>query len=293
MYERLEECPVCKHKALVNKLIAKDHLVSQESFAIVECQKCQLLFTNPRPTLEQLPKYYQSEDYVSHTNKSNNLINIVYKAARYFTIRSKYKLINKYQNKGSILDYGCGTGDLLKHFNKNDWKTTGVEPDPNARKIAIEKNNLEVYESHKELNKGKTYDVIMLWHVMEHIYDLKKTARKLVRLLSDKGTMIIAVPNHKSLDAEHYKENWAAYDVPRHLYHFNQLNIKELFRIMKVKLVKIHPMTLDAYYVSLLSEKNISKSNNFLEAIKIGNKSNKLAKINNQNFSSLIYVVKK
>lgn len=293
MYERLEECPVCKHPACKNLMICKDHLVSEESFALVECMKCHLVFTNPRPAPDNLSKYYQSENYISHTSKANNLTNILYKIARYFTKRDKYQLISKYQKPGKILDYGCGTGDLLKFFNNKNWQTKGIEPDPKARQIAADENSINVISDINALNKDEKFNVIMLWHVLEHISDLKKTARKLVRHLEDNGTMFIAVPNHESYDAKHYKENWAAYDVPRHLYHFNQLNIKELFAKMKVKLTNTHPMKLDAYYVSLLSEKNMGKENNYLKAFKTGYKSNKFASQNNNNFSSLIYVVKK
>ena len=293
MYERLEECPVCKHPKFTNKIICKDHLVTQESFALVSCDKCGLLFTNPRPTKDRLNLYYQSDQYISHTNKPTSLINLIYKLVRKYTIRNKYKLITQHHEKGKILDYGCGTGDLLKYFNDNKWQTLGIEPDDNARKIATDKNKLSILKKVSELEKDSSYDVIMLWHVLEHVDDLKKTARKLVRHLSDHGTMFIAVPNHLSYDAQHYQENWAGYDVPRHLYHFNPLNIKELFKKMKVKLIKTVPMTLDAYYVSLLSEKNKNGTNNFIKAIQNGYQSNKYAKSNDGNYSSLIYIVKK
>ncbi|MGB3466565.1 MAG: class I SAM-dependent methyltransferase [Cyclobacteriaceae bacterium] len=293
MYERLEECPVCKHPAYKNIMICKDHLVSEESFALVECDKCKLVYTNPRPTPENLSKYYQSADYISHTSKGNNLTNIAYKIARHFTKKQKYNLVSKSQSTGSILDYGCGTGDLLKFFQEKGWSVRGVEPNEQAANIARSENKLKVIKDLSKIGKEEKFDVIMLWHVMEHIADLRKTARKLVRLLKDNGTLIIAVPNHDSFDAEYYKEDWAAYDVPRHLYHFNQLNIKQLFKVMKVKQVDLLPMKLDAYYVALLSEKNQGKPNNYLKAIQIGRRSNQYATKNNNNFSSLIYVVKK
>ena len=293
MYERLEECPVCKHPVYKNFMICKDYLVSDESFAIVKCGKCELLYTNPRPVPDQLSKYYQSADYISHANKSTNLINILYKLARQFTIRKKYGIIKKYQPTGSILDYGCGTGHLLQHFKKKGWQTSGIEPDEKARAIGENDHQLNVYPNLKKLPKESQFDVIMLWHVMEHISDLKKTARQLTRLLTDTGTLFIAVPNHESFDAKYYGEKWAGYDVPRHLYHFNQTNIKTLFQKMKVKLVETIPMKLDAFYVSLLSEKNSGKGTNFLKAFQMGLKSNKLAKQNANNYSSLIYVVKK
>lgn len=293
MYEKVDSCPSCNSKEFVNHIICDDHSVSKESFAIMKCQNCELLVTSPRPDKNSIGSYYKSEDYISHTNEANNLVNVVYKIARSFTLHRKFRLIKKYASKKSILDYGCGTGHLLNFVqNQNSWKTVGVEPDEMARTIAISDHNLNVVGSLEDL-PDKKYGVITLWHVLEHVHDINNTIQLLIKHLSKKGKMIIAVPNHLSLDQQIYKEHWAAYDVPRHLFHFNQLTIKDLMKYHKLNLVETLPMKLDAYYVSMLSEKYKFGKNNFLKAMLIGWKSNRWAKKNSNNYSSLIYIFKK
>lgn len=293
MYEKVESCPSCNSKEFVNHIICDDHSVSKESFAIMKCQNCELLVTSPRPDKEAIGSYYKSEDYISHTNSANNLVNITYKIARHFTLRRKFKLIRKHASKNSILDYGCGTGHLLNYIQRQkSWKTIGVEPDEMARTIAMSDHNLNVVGSIDDL-PDKKFGVITLWHVLEHVHDINETIAKLTRHLSKKGSMMIALPNHLSLDQKIYKEYWAAYDVPRHLYHFNQLTISDLMKYHKLKLVQTIPMKLDAFYVSMLSEKYKTGKNNFFKSIINGWKSNSWAKKHDNNYSSLIYIFKK
>lgn len=293
MYEKVESCPSCNSKEFVNHIICDDHSVSKESFAIMKCQNCELLVTSPRPDKEAIGSYYKSEDYISHTNSANNLVNITYKIARHFTLRRKFKLIRKLASKNSILDYGCGTGHLLNYIQRQkSWKTIGVEPDEMARTIAMSDHNLNVVGSIDDL-PDKKFGVITLWHVLEHVHDINETIAKLTRHLSKKGSMMIALPNHLSLDQQIYREYWAAYDVPRHLYHFNQLTISELMKYHKLKLVQTIPMKLDAYYVSMLSEKYKTGKNNIFKAVINGWKSNSWAKKHDNNYSSLIYIFKK
>ncbi|UXX80427.1 class I SAM-dependent methyltransferase [Reichenbachiella carrageenanivorans] len=259
----------------------------------MKCSNCGLLLTSPRPNKSSIGSYYQSEDYISHTNQANNLINKVYKLARNYTLRKKFKLINRLAPKKSILDYGCGTGHLLNYVQQHkDWKTIGVEPDEMARTIAIRDHHLNVVGSLEDLPEKK-FGVITLWHVLEHVHDLNETIQSLRKHLSKKGRLVIAVPNHESLDQQIYKQYWAAYDVPRHLYHFNQLTIKELMKYNQFKLEEVLPMTLDAYYVSMLSEKHKFGKINYIKSIINGWKSNTWAKNNNNNYSSLIYIFKK
>lgn len=293
MYEKVESCPSCNSKEFSNHIICDDFSVSHESFAIMKCSNCGLLVTSPRPNKDSIGSYYQSEDYISHTNQANNLINWVYKLARNYTLRTKFKLIKRLAPKKTILDYGCGTGHLLNYIQKDAaWKTTGVEPDELARTIAISDNDLNVVGSLEDLSDTK-FGVISLWHVLEHVHDLNQTIQALRNHLSTKGRLIIAVPNHESLDQEIYKQYWAAYDVPRHLYHFNQLTIKELMKYNQFELEEVLPMKLDAYYVSMLSEKNKTGKNNYTNALLNGWKSNTWATKNNLNYSSLIYIFKK
>lgn len=293
MFEKLDHCPLCNSGHFSNYMICKDFTVSHEDFALVRCDSCDFLFTNPRPAGDKLKDYYQSEDYISHSNKSNNPINFAYKIARHFTIKSKVKLANAQGQKGKLLDIGCGTGHFLSACKQENWNISGVEPDPGARALARQNTQVEIVDNISRITQSG-FNVITLWHVLEHIPDLNDFIKRLGTLLAQDGTIIVAVPNYKSYDARHYKEYWAAYDVPRHLYHFEQATMKALMKNHGLKIKQVLPMKLDAYYVSLLSEtyqgKGLSKYPN--SAI-IGYKSNVYAKKHNNNYSSLIYIIRK
>ena len=289
MYEKLNNCPVCESESFDNKLICQDHLVSNESFVIVECESCGFQFTNPRPSQANIGKYYQSEQYISHSDSSRSLFDRLYKTVRYFTLRTKRSIVQRYSNKGHLLDYGCGTGDFLKVCKDSGWDIAGVEPDKRARENAARKLGVDL---HEELpNNDNKYDAITLWHVLEHVHDLKGTLSQLLTIMKKEGIMFVAVPNRMSYDAEYYKEYWAAYDLPRHLYHFTSNDIKSLTKKAGAKVIDILPMKLDAFYVSMLSEKNRA-SNTISGALKVGLRSNRLAKKSKEH-SSKIYVIKK
>lgn len=290
MYEKLEQCPLCKSKQFNNHLICDDYTVSHESFALVKCSKCSLIFTNPRPELDHLSKYYKSDQYISHTDKANSPLHFAYKAVRYYTLRQKTKLIKKYNDGiGSVLDYGSGTGDFINVCKKQGWNVKGYEPDEDARKIAEKKNEGCIISSIKDLKEE--VDVITAWHVIEHVFDLRKTVKSLRKKLKEGGHLILALPNHQSYDAKQYSKYWAAYDVPRHLYHFDQKAMETFAKQFKFTIENILPMKFDAYYVSLLSEK-YKKQKSFITALKTGYLSNKEAKKTTE-YSSLIYILKK
>ncbi len=250
-----------------------------------------MLATSPRPKDEDLSQYYESTEYISHTSKANNLVNTLYLIARYFTLRQKRKLAQRLvPQKGKLLDIGCGTGDFLQSCLQDNWNCTGVEPGRQPREIAASKG-INTFE---ELSQVKEkYQLITLWHVLEHVPDLNQTLNIIHKLLDEKGVLLIAVPNHLSYDAKIYKAHWAGYDVPRHLWHFNQQSMERILQNNHFKLQQILPMKLDAYYVSLLSE--AYKGSGILRYIKAfvnGFISNLTAKSNKQ-YSSLIYIFKK
>lgn len=296
MYEKINECPVCGSDNIKNHKIVYDHTVSHESFVIMQCNNCQFEFTNPRPDIVNIEKFYQSEDYISHTNKGNSLINIIYKLVRKYSTGNKVKLIESIsqKKKGKILDYGTGTGYFLAAIKDKDWKVTGLEPDKKARKLAEKQCGTKIAERIDEIIAlNQKYDIITLWHVLEHIHDLNATFILLKSLLKEKGRIIIAVPNIDSYDNKIYDQDWAAYDVPRHLYHFNQESMKTFVMKHGMKIKNIYPMKFDSYYISMLSEKY--KNNNFqmIKSILNGYKSNSYAVKNKNNYSSIIYEVKK
>ncbi|WP_044401179.1 class I SAM-dependent methyltransferase [Lacinutrix sp. Hel_I_90] len=271
----------------------QDHSVSGETFQLIHNQEMDYLETTPQPSLEKLPDYYKSEDYISHTNAKRNLFEKAYHQIRTISLKRKLKLINSFNTEDkTLLDIGCGTGDFLKTAQTGQWRVFGVEPNEAARSIANTNSNNNVFST-EQLSKfeSQSFDVITLWHVLEHLPNLEEQISVFKRLLKPKGTLVIAVPNYKSHDAIFYKNFWAAYDVPRHLWHFSQTSIKALFKKEQMKVVETHPMVFDAFYVSLLSEKYKNKSMNLVRAFFVGLQSNLKAKHSGE-YSSLIYVIK-
>ena len=293
MFEKIEECPICKSDKLSNHIICKDHMVSGESFAITRCSNCSFLFTNPRPNPANIGSYYQSEKYISHSNQANSLINFVYKLTRFFTLTKKVKLINSISTEKSILDYGCGTGDFLSKCKVNGWEIVGLEPDANAREQAKTLTGKNIINNINELNLIDNVSLITLWHVLEHVPNLNTTLESLKSKLSKNGKFLIAVPNYQSYDAKLYREYWAAYDVPRHLYHFSMDTMKLLLNNHGLKILKTIPMKLDSFYVSLLSEKYKNGQSNYLKSFINGYKSNIYANKNKNQYSSIIYIAGK
>jgi trans-aconitate methyltransferase len=287
-------CPICKKGEFTDYLRCKDYTVSNETFSIVECKSCGFKFTNPIPEIKNLGNYYKSEDYISHSNTKKGLISRLYHAVRSYTLKKKVQLVSAHVSRGTLLDYGCGTGMFLKACKEAGWKTLGMEPDSGARLLASEME-LNVFPDKTELNKSLQngdLNAITLWHVLEHVTDLEETLTFFWEKLNAQGILIIAVPNHKSSDAKHYKKHWAAYDVPRHLYHFELATMERLLSNFGFKLVETKPMKFDSFYVSMLSEKYRTGSIKYLSAFMQGFKSNLVAK-STSDYSSTIYVFKK
>lgn len=270
-------------------LVCKDYTVSHEEYQVMFNKEFDMLVTIPVP--KNISDYYKSEDYISHTDSKKSLFDKVYQAVKKITLKRKLKLINSFNTKSKkVLDVGAGTGDFLKVCKMNSWEIFGSEPDSGARNIAAKKGvNLE-----KDLSKfqNQQFDVITLWHVLEHVENLQEYITTLKSLLTENGRLIIAVPNFKSYDAIMYKEFWAAFDVPRHLWHFSKTSISKLFSYENMKVEKILPMKFDAYYVALLSEKYKHKKSKPFSAFINGFKTNFKAK-STKEYSSLIYVLKK
>lgn len=272
-------------------LEVKDFTVSQEVFSLYYNRTYDLLMTDPIPSEEVLGSYYQSENYISHTDGKRNLFERIYQGVKKVALRKKVDLLFK-QTKtvGSLLDVGCGTGDFLVEAKKSGWKVDGYEPNEKARDLAKEKD-LTVVDYLSEL-PDHSFDVITLWHVLEHIPNLEEQILELNRLLKPDGKLIVAVPNYKSYDALYYKEYWAAFDVPRHIWHFSQKAIDSIFATFGFKLDELQPMLFDSFYVSLLSEQYKTGKKNWFKAFFIGLRSNVEARTSME-YSSLIYCLSK
>ena len=272
------------------KITTKDFLVTGESFDLLIDSRRDLLITSPQPNEQDLSKYYESNLYISHTDSKAGLMAFLYQYVKKYSLALKLRLILRLNgSSGTLLDIGSGTGDFLKLAKDNGWEAKGVEPNASARNLAKQKN-LEVFETIDMLS-GQTYDVITLWHVLEHLPNLELATQKIAHLLKPGGTLVVAVPNFNSYDAKYYKRYWAAYDTPRHLWHFSKTSMAKIFPL-SVKLVKTKPMLFDAFYVSLLSEKYKKGTTFSVKALFIGLWSN-IKGLGSKEYSSQIYCYKK
>ena len=273
---------------LTTLLNCKDNTVSGDYFEVMQHKEYEMLVTSPVPT--NIEDYYKSEAYISHTDSKKTIFDKVYQVVKNRTLKQKLLLLNSFKSGSkSVLDFGAGTGDFLKTCKNNNWHVLGVEPNLEARENAAKKG-IHLKENLFDVTNQK-FDVITLWHVLEHVENLKSTIKTLKNLLHPKGRVVVAVPNYKSYDAKFYKEHWAAYDVPRHLWHFSQKAIHKLFLEAEMIVEETLPMKFDSYYVSLLSEKNKTGKSNPIKAFYRGFLSNRRAKSTTE-YSSLIYVIK-
>ena len=270
-------------------LKVKDYTVSGETFELLYDSNLDMLITHPQPSLEKLPSYYESKDYISHTDGKTSLFEKMYQFVKSIALKNKLKLINSQSKKGKILDIGAGVGDFLSVAKKDGWQTIGIEPSEKAKSIAIKKG--VTFVNHLSELENNSFDLITMWHVLEHVPDLENQIVELKRLLKPSGTILIAVPNFNSYDANYYGKFWAAFDVPIHLWHFSKTAIEKLFDKVDLKLVKVLPMKFDSFYVSLLSEKYKTGKMNYIKAFFIGWKSNRYGNKNSE-FSSHIYILK-
>jgi 2-polyprenyl-3-methyl-5-hydroxy-6-metoxy-1,4-benzoquinol methylase len=289
-------CPVCKSSNLLHSLTAIDYTVSKEKFDILKCNECIHLFTQNVAPQNEIGKYYQSENYISHSDTQKGIINKLYHAVRKRTLTRKKNLLQKETGKqqGKILDIGCGTGAFLNTMKLAGWESAGLEPDDAARKKGAELYNINSRPSHEIFDlPHNNYDAITMWHVLEHVHQLQEYIAQLKNMLTINGRIFIAVPNYTSYDALHYGEFWAAYDVPRHLYHFSPASMKKLVEQHGLSIKKIKPMWFDSYYVSMLSEQYKNGKGSIVKAFFIGFVSNLKTFFNNEKCSSIIYVIGK
>jgi ubiquinone/menaquinone biosynthesis C-methylase UbiE len=250
-------CPLCKSADIAKRFACKDMFATGEEFDIIECHSCGLVFTQGVPDEKEIGRYYESPSYISHSNTSKGLTNKAYHLVRSIMLRRKARLIEKLTllKNGKLLDYGAGTGYFAKTMTDAGWSVTAIEKSAGARELAKEELGIEIYpEEHLAAIEDKELDVVTMWHVMEHIQDPDRMWKEIYRILDDTGIAVIAVPNCKSYDAQEYKEYWAAYDVPRHLWHFTPSTIMKWGEKHGFILERQYTMPFDGFYISMLSE---------------------------------------
>ena len=289
-------CPCCGSNNISPVLTAKDYTVTSEVFTIMECADCTLRFTQDIENEENIGRYYQSENYVSHSDTNKGLINKLYHYVRTITLKNKYRILCTFTKKttGNLLDIGAGTGAFAHYMQQTGWKVTGLEPDKTARDVAFTKHQLSLDTPEKlfEFEEG-TFDAITMWHVLEHVHNLDGYFNAFKKILTKEGKLFIAVPNYTSFDAQHYQEYWAAYDVPRHLYHFSPLSIEKLAKKYGFMVSAIKPMWYDSFYISMISEQYKTGKSNLIKACFVGLTSNWKTLLNPRNCSSIIYIIEK
>ncbi|MBS1760690.1 MAG: class I SAM-dependent methyltransferase [Bacteroidetes bacterium] len=289
-------CPICIAQDFKKKLTAKDYTVSGNSFDIMQCAQCSLCFTQDAPDAAHIGPYYKAEEYISHTDTSKGIVNSLYQKVRKRTLKSKRKLIQQTTGllKGNLLDVGSGTGAFVNEMKQHGWEVKGLEPDEDARAVAKKTFDVSLDTMNElwSLEKG-TYNAITLWHVLEHVHDLQAYMARLNELLAENGKLIIAVPNYTSKDAQIYGPYWAAWDVPRHLYHFSPASMSLLAEKHNLKIINYKPMWFDSFYVSMLSSKYKTGATKLLGAFLSGLRSNIKALGNVQRCSSIIYILEK
>ena len=293
---KINTCPLCGGKHLGHAITCTDHYASGEQFNLVRCDDCGFIFTQGAPVEAEIGRYYETPDYISHTHTRKGLMNRVYHEVRKYMLSRKAKLIKRTSglSKGTLLDIGTGTGYFSNTMKERGWRVKAIEKSPQARAFAKEHFELDVdTEDALAGYADHSFDAITLWHVMEHLEHLNETWEKLFKLLKERGVLIVAVPNPSSYDAEKYKEWWAAYDVPRHLWHFTPSVMQQFGVKHGFKLAEQHPMPFDAFYVSMLTERYKGSRLSFLKGMWTGLLAwfSSLAK--KERSSSMIYVFRK
>lgn len=289
-------CPVCKSEEIQKQLSAKDYTVSKNDFSIWHCNACTARFTQDVPGQDDIAAFYASDNYISHSDTRKGIINSLYHLVRKRTLNAKKNLIIKEVGlkKGTLLDIGCGTGAFLNTMKLAGWNINGLEPDAIARAKAAELYSIHPQESGKLFElKAASYHAVTMWHVLEHVHELHAYIRQIENLLAPDGKLFIAVPNYTSKDATIYKAYWAAYDVPRHLYHFSPKSMEHLLSGYNLKLTAVKPMWFDSFYVSMLSEQYKTGKGNIIKALFNGLLSNMKAMADVRKCSSVIYVISK
>jgi 2-polyprenyl-3-methyl-5-hydroxy-6-metoxy-1,4-benzoquinol methylase len=288
-----KNCPLCGSKDITFFLKARDYLLTHESFDIYRCNSCNFRFTQDVPPPDEIGKYYQSTDYISHSDTRKGLMNKLYHSGRTWMLKKKYRMVKKAAKRMKLLDIGCGTGYFAAFMKEKGFTVSGVETDPKARAFAEKEFGIRVYSPADFLGHKieGPFDVITLWHVLEHLDDFNLYFERMLEQLSPGGSLVVALPNCNSLDARFYKELWAGFDVPRHLWHFTPSTLKTLAEKHGLKITKMKRLMLDPFYNSMLSEKYRGSRVFMLFGIVIGKLAYIESLFNVRKSSSVVYIL--
>jgi 2-polyprenyl-3-methyl-5-hydroxy-6-metoxy-1,4-benzoquinol methylase len=289
-------CLVCGSNSRRPFLTVDNRFNVSQKFHLVQCQDCGFVYLSPRPEEKSITQYYQDSGYQPHQKEALSLSGKLYQLVRIWNNHYKRRLIEKFSAKGKILDYGCGTGEFLLEMKNSGWETYGFEPTASAVAIAVD-YGLNIIPDLRSIKEK--VNVVTLWHVLEHVHDARTLLVDLQKILDPAGLLCIALPNRRSLDAVLFKQNWVAYDVPRHLYHFSAADLEKFLNSEGFKIESIKSLPFDPWYNSFLSA-SLEFRNSRLKLLGIGlPKSifaaaavNFLSFLSKKNNSSIIYLAR-
>jgi 2-polyprenyl-3-methyl-5-hydroxy-6-metoxy-1,4-benzoquinol methylase len=289
-------CPLCLSQEIPHFLSCTDHFVTGEVFNICKCLKCGFTFTQDYPEESETSRYYESEEYISHSDSKKGITGKAYQFIRNIMLNRKKRIVRKMTglSTGRILDIGSGTGYFLNAMKKSGWQIQGIEISSGAREYAVSKFKIDTINPEKitTLSSG-SYDCITLWHVLEHFHEPYKFMEEISRLINTEGVVIIALPNSNSFDSEYYGKKWAAYDVPRHLWHFNPSTFALFAAKNNFSITEKHYLPFDVFYISILSEKYRRSGFPLISGILDGLRFSIRALYNKSGNSSVIYILRK
>jgi SAM-dependent methyltransferase len=289
-------CPLCSSENTGSYLSVRDLFLSMESFELFRCSKCGFVFTQDQPEENIISRYYESDDYISHNDSAGGFSNRLYRFSRRIMLKKKKDLVKRTTGlkTGSLLDIGSGTGHFISEMKKAGWSVKGIEINAKAREFSASHFGLEIISSEQiSTLPSDSFDCITLWHVLEHFQEPFRYASEILRLLKPGGICVLALPNCSSYDAQYYREFWAAYDVPRHLWHFTPDTFKVFADRTGFDLIGIHSLPLDVFYISTLSEKYKKKKFAFISGIIKAFWFASLSFFSKTRSSSIIYLLRK
>lgn len=290
------KCPLCSSENISLYLKCRDYLVSREEFELYRCLECRFIFTHEYPDEKEIGKYYDSENYISHDDRAKGVINRLYLGVRDIMLQRKLRIVEIATGlfRGNILDIGSGTGYFAGTMKEAGWVVTGIEPNDKAREFGVSRFGIKVIspDTISEL-PDKSFDCVTMWHVMEHFHDPERYSDEINRLLHPDGVCLAALPNSDSSDARYYGSQWAAYDLPRHLWHFNPFTFKLFWEKKGFEIFSTKRLPLDVFYISILSEKNKGSKLPLIKGLVTGGFFALQSVFNKNKCSSLIYFLRK
>ena len=295
-YQDFTPCPLCGASGQMPYADCIDFTVSKESFILLRCPQCGVVFTSNPPKESETIRYDTLDLKLKLGDSPRGLTDKLYYYVRHRMLRKKASIVESqsYRTGGTLLNYGAKTGYFSHYMERRGWKVTSIEKYHEERQFSLETFHHRMYDvSEMDRLTPETFDVITLWHVFEHCYNPNGLLNRFYRLLRPGGILLIACPNICSTDAMHYGANWAAYNVPRHLWHFNPTSLSNLLNKHGFTLMHRQKLSYDCFYISVLSEKNKNSKMPFLRGMWFGMRCWFISLARLDKSSSLVYVFRK